>query len=362
MDLLLYILFVFSLIFILINLFFYGALNRLFRFSEIKKTDLKISVVVAAKNEEKNILHLIDSLDKQSYPKELFEVIIVDDNSTDNTFKIVSSLELENKGLKLLNATDKKYLGKKGALDIGIESSTNPYILITDADCQPDKNWIAAFAEKFSEGNDFVFGIAPYRKSKSFTNLITRFENLRAHILMFSFAKLGFPYSAAARSFGFSREAFLKISGYKNTTETIGGDDDLLLREAVKNKFSIGLVPDSSAFVFTDSKNDYKSYVKQKSRHTSTSLHYSFSIKFLLAIWHLLNISLLFSGFLIPFDSLFIFPFFIKLVIDLFMVNNFQNDFGYRINLFWVLVLQIIYEFNLIYFFISGVNFKTKWE
>ena len=357
-----YILFSIALFLLVYDLFIYSALNKLFRFKEFETSSLKISVVIAAKNETTNISNLISSLSNQSYSKDNFEVVIVDDNSTDNTFTVVKETIKEFDNFRVIKAENKLFKGKRGALDIGIKATTNPYILITDADCEPEKEWINSFAYGFRNKNDFLFGIAPYSATNSITNLIARFENLRANIIVFAFAKLGIPYSASARSFGFSKDAFNKIEGYKNTTETLSGDDDLLLREAINSKLRIGIVTNSDAFVFSKTKEKFLDYTNQKSRHTSTSIHYSNKNKLLLSSWHLFNFISLFSIVFMPFGTEFIFPFFIKLVIDIFILNNFQNNFGYKINPLWFIALQINYELNLIYFFLKGLKFSNRWE
>ncbi len=362
MTILFAIIFLLTIIFLIYSLLIYSALNKLLRLEKLNTAELTLSVVIAAKNEAKNIPSLISALKQQNYSADLFEVIIVDDNSNDNTFEVVKSNIAELSNFKVIHAEEKNYPAKKGALDIGIKHASNPYIVITDADCIPSPDWLRSFAGKFSQGNDFVFGIAPYRQTKSFVNKIAAFENLRAHMIMFAFAKLGFPYSAAARSFGFSLSAFEKIKGYENTTETVSGDDDLLLREAVKNGMKIGLVTAENAFVFTDTKQTYKEYKNQKLRHTSTSHHYSLKIKILMALWHISNIVLLLSAILIFYNSVFFLPVFLKLIIDLFLINIFQNNFGYKFNLFEVIPLQIIYEIQLIYFFILAKKFSAKWQ
>lgn len=362
MLIVIYILFCAALILLVFDLIIYSALNKLFRFEELERSDLNISIIIAAKNEAKNIPGLISALLNQSYSKDKFEVIIVDDNSSDNTYKIVEEATRELDNFRIIKAENKLYKGKRGALDVGIKLAKHSYILISDADCEPKREWINSFANNFEKGNDFLFGIAPYKATKSFTNLVSGFENLRASIIVFAFAKLGLPYSATARSFGFSKKAFTNIGGYKNTTETLSGDDDLLLREAVKNNLKIGLVTNSSAFVFSKTKEKFSEYVNQKARHTSTSIHYSLKNKLLLGFWHLLNLISLFSILLSPFGTEFIFPIFIKIVIDVFLLNNFQNNFGYKINPLWFIILQINYELNLVYFFFKGLKFSNRWE
>jgi glycosyltransferase involved in cell wall biosynthesis len=340
----------------------YTALNKLFNSQNLTTANLKISVVIAAKNEATGIGTLISALQKQDYPQANFEVIIIDDNSNDNTATIVNNLLNDLPNFHLIKAKEKIYAGKRGALHLGINKAKHPHILITDADCIPQKQWISAFAGKFNEGYDFVFGIAPYYPTNSITNLIAQFENLRAQIIMFAFAYLGLPYSAAARSFGFSKKAFKKIKGFRNTTETLSGDDDLLLREAIKHNFKIGLVVAKEAFVFSNTKENFTDFSNQKARHTSSSHHYSIKARLLLGIWHILNLVSFVSVFLFPLGVIFILPFIIKIIIDAFILNNFQNDFSYKINPLYFIFLQIIYELSIIYFFIKSFRFANKWE
>ncbi len=324
-------------------------------------SNTKLSVIIAAKDEEKNIPKLIISLSNQTYPKENYEVIIVDDNSGDNTFEIAKNKINELPNFKILKVQNKKYKGKRGALQYGIEKSKYPNILITDADCKPESNWIQKFANKFNAGYDFIFGIAPYKQTGTIINKIACFENLRTHILTFAFANLGLPYSAAARSFGFKKKSFEQIKGYKNTTETLSGDDDLLLREAVKNNLQITTISEPDAFVFSETKQTFKDYIKQKARHTSSSNYYSLSVKLMLGFWHLLNLFFLFSSILFFLDISFSILFFIKILTDFITVNLFMKKFGYKFNFFEIIYLQIIYEILLIINYINGQFSKNKW-
>lgn len=343
------------------------SVKRIFTSRTIKSgTRVKISVIAAAKNEERNLPSLINSLKAQSYPEKLFEVIIIDDGSTDDTFSKTKSLIDGSDNFSVYRAENKKFPGKKGALQFGIERAENPFIMITDADCQPEKKWIELFADKFASGSKFIFGAAPFIQDKSMINNISCFENLRTSLLTFSSASFGFPYSAAARSFGFSRSAFEKLSGYKNTTETLSGDDDLLLREAVKNKMKIEFIADESSFVYSNTVNTFSDYLKQKVRHTSTSLHYLFSHKLLLGFWHLLNLIMLFSPLLIfisdDFSPVFAGLFFIKITGDIFLVSSAKKYFNYSFNLLEIIFLQIVYEIFLIINFFNAIFRKIEWK
>lgn len=328
----------------------------------MNNTHIKFSIIIASHNEEKTMSPLFESLKKLNYPKDDYEIIFINDQSTDNTKRVIDEFILTTPNAKLFDSSGKKHPGKKGALDIGIAHAQNDFILITDADCKPEPNWLIRYSEKFNEGFDFLFGISPYKQTGSFVNKIAAFENLRSHILTFTAAKLGFPYSAAARSFGFHKSAFEKLEGYSKTLQTLCGDDDLLLREAVKNKMKIGTVESPDAFVYSTTKENWNDYLIQKARHTSTSNYYLLKHKIFLAVWHLINLILLFCFFAGFVNPNFFIPFAIKLGFDVSLVQILQSKFAYRFTIIETLYLQIIYEFLLIVNYIHGTFGATKWK
>lgn len=328
---------------------------------EHQSTTTKISIVVAAKNEELNIKELVDSLKKLDYPENFYEVIFVDDNSIDSTFNILFSLTKEISNFRVLKAKDKKYEGKRGALQIGIDASLHNNIVITDADCKVSSGLLKSYSGHFNHWNKFVFGVAPYTQENSFVNSVACFDNFWVHLLTFSFAYHGLPYSAAARNMGFDKRAFKDVGGYAKTTDTISGDDDLLLREVVRNKLKVGLITTKDAFVYSKTKENIKEFINQKSRHTSTSNFYTSKIKFVLGLWHLINFFMLASIFLIPVSFEYFYLFLFKIIMDVFIVKHFMQMFSYKFSTIQIIYLQFIYELLLIVYFIKGSFSKTKW-
>jgi cellulose synthase/poly-beta-1,6-N-acetylglucosamine synthase-like glycosyltransferase len=347
---------------LLINFLFYISIKKTFSKKINQPADTKISVIIAAKNEEENITNLINALDNQDYDKNLFEVIIVDDNSSDKTYELTCGQLTDKTNFKIIKADSKPFPGKKGALTVGIEKAKNDFIMITDADCSPQKEWLKIYSGILAKSYDFVFGAAPFFKENSFINNLSCFENIRSSILTFTSEIIGIPYSAAARNFGFKTPSFEKIKGYSNTLETLSGDDDLLLREAVKNKMKISLATDKGSFVYSKTKNNLRDYLKQKARHTQTSLHYLPIHKLLLAFWHLLNLFFLVSPILIFVDSIFLPLFLIKIITDVIVVFNLQKYFGYDFNPLRIFYLQIAYELFLILNFFNALIEKTDWK
>jgi cellulose synthase/poly-beta-1,6-N-acetylglucosamine synthase-like glycosyltransferase len=323
---------------------------------------LNISIIISAKNEVNKISSLLNSLKNVEYPKDNFEIIVVDDNSTDLTFSKAGEFKNELTNLKIIKAEDKKYPGKKGALAIGIHNSLNDYILITDADCIVSPAWLKRYSEKFSEGYDFLFGIAPFKYRSGLVNAISRFENLRTFILYTTAWKLHLPYSAAARNFGFKKSSFYKIKGYENTKETLSGDDDLLIREAVKNKMRMGYIPNIDNAVYSNTKDTLKEYMVQRTRHTKTSLYYLHVHKLILGSWHIINLAALFSLFWGFYNKWYFIPPIIKIIADIIIVKTSEAKSGYKFGILEIIYLQVIYEILIVVNFINALFRKEKWE
>ncbi|HEX9250944.1 MAG TPA: glycosyltransferase [Ignavibacteriaceae bacterium] len=322
----------------------------------------KLSLIIAAKNEEKNINSLLDSLEQLNYPIENYEVIFVDDNSIDKTAEFIQLRIADKKNFILIKADKKEIDGKKGALSIGIKKAANNFIVITDADCKAESNWLNEIASALDYGYDFVFGVAPIRAGKALVEKLSAFENLRNTYLTIAAVGLNIPYSAAARSFAFRKTSFERIGGYSNTTETLSGDDDLLLREGVKRKMLIGTIIEPDALVYSSAPKTFNEYFQQKKRHLQTAFHYLFKQKIFLGFWHLINLISLLSiviGIISPILAL---PFAVKLIYDFFVVIKHQNKLGHNFKFYEIFYLQFLFEIFIVINFFNSLSGNNKWK
>lgn len=354
--------YILSLVFLLIAFATYNGYLSQIKLKHVPTSRPNLSVIVSLKNEQQHIEILLKTFDKLNYPKENSEIIFVDDNSSDETYEILNQLISDKLNYTLLKAVNKKFIGKKGALSIGIEKAKNDFIVITDADCEPKTEWLERIAFKLSEGFDFVFGVAPIKSGKTFVQKLSAFENLRNTFLSISAVGLNIPYSAAARSFAFRKSSFEKLGGYANTTETLSGDDDLLLREAVKNKMKIGTLIDPDAFVFSESPKTFRDYFKQKKRHLQTSFYYLLPQKLFLGLWHIVNLISLFSIAFIFISPTFAIPFFVKMIYDFLTILKHQKQLGHNFRFYEIPFLQIAFEIFLVINFINSLTGKVEWK
>lgn len=353
-----------TILLIIFNAVILLSLCSLKKNKRVSNLDLPISVIIAARNEENNIAALIQSLNAQNYPKDKYEVIIVDDNSADNTLEEIKHNIPPELNIKYysIKSEEKELPAKKGVLIFAVKQTRFPYIMVTDADCSPSKNWLRSFSDKFSEGYDVLFGAAPFFERKSLINRISRFENLRSGLLTFAAAGLKFPYSAAARSFGYSRESYNKLNGYHSVSDAIAGDDDLFIREAVKARMQIGVILDKQSFVYSETPDSLKNYLKQKARHLSVSGKYLFAHKIILGLWHALNIAALIFIILSFISAEFLFFPAIKIICDIILASAVQRKFGYKFRVYEIFYLQFIYEIFIIINYINGVLKPVKWK
>lgn len=343
---------------ILILMGLYNSLNK--DSYEGKSSEENISIIIPVKNESGNLPKLLTRLRELNYPRDNFEVIFVDDDSEDNSLTLIEQNLQEN--YRLIKSTNKKYPAKKGALDIGIRSSKFNTIAITDADCEPETDWLKSISQKISQGYDVIFGYSPLKANNKLISKISPFENLRNYILYFSAVGLGIPYSATSRSLAFTKQAYNKINGYSNTLETLSGDDDLFIREAVKQKMKIGVFRNSNDLVYSNPAESFKDYFHRKSRHLKTSHHYLFKHQILLGLWHSINILSLYSIFLIILSPPFVIPFLTKMILDIFTIMKVRNNLPHEFNWLDTLRLQVFYETFLIINFINSFVKKDKWK
>jgi glycosyltransferase involved in cell wall biosynthesis len=263
---------------VVIQFLYYIVVFGKFSFAKPQAVNPKrvpISVIVCAKNEEENVKKFVPLLAEQDY--HTFEIVLIDDASSDNTLEIFEEFEKQYPNIKLVKVENNEAFwgNKKFALTLGIKAAKYEYLLFTDADCYPtSKDWITSMSAQFTQQKNIVLGYGAYEKiSNSFLNKIIRFETLLTATQYFSWAKIGKPYMGIGRNMAYKREEFFKVRGFMDHMKIRSGDDDLFINQAANgDNTTICYLPDS--FTYSTPKTRFKDWFTQKRRHVSTAKHY----------------------------------------------------------------------------------------
>ena len=356
---------------ICIAAFTFGLFNLKERFHSVNKNNLiKVSVLIAARNEEKNIEKLLESLKKQSFPKELFEVIIVNDHSTDNTDEIINDFINKNKELdvKLLKAEKK---GKKHAISQALHSAINELVIVTDADCVLNDLWIESIVGFYQEEKCKMI-LAPVLLSPA-ENLFEKMQVLEHLSLIGSTAgsaSIGFPVMCNGANMAYERKAALEVEKFRKDFDIPSGDDMFLLEQFVKcyGHNNVKFLLSKSAVVKTKTCKTIKDFIRQRRRWVSKTKSYTswkvIVTALIVLFFNLSIISLLVSAFFVPaLWSIYILLTLLKFFIDFPLLKNITNFMNQGSLLKWVLPLEIIYPFYVVFTALSGTIFtKLKSE
>lgn len=233
-----------------------------------------VSVIVAAHNEESNLKKFLPVLLSQSYPN--FEVVVVNDRSTDGTFDYLNELKKEHNNLKLVKVDRKPehINGKKFAITMGIKAAKNEFLLFTDADCVPEnEHWIGAVSQQFIGKKEIVLGYSQYQKSKGILNTFIRFETFYTAVQYLSLALRGQPYMGVGRNLAYRKKLFFEQNGFFKHLIVTGGDDDLFVNNAATAE-NTAIAIGKNTNVLSVPKKNWGAWFMQKKRHLSVGKFY----------------------------------------------------------------------------------------
>lgn len=245
-----------------------------------------VSVIICARDEADNIVKNLPGVLVQSY-RTSHEVILVNDNSTDDTRYLLDELRRTFKNLipLQLNQEAKLMAGKKFPLSMGIRTSRYETLLLTDADCVPaSENWMQLMQDGYYPETEVVLGYGAYHKNNCLLNKLIRFETFHSALQYFSYALAGIPYMGVGRNLSYKKDLFIRNKGFSGINHIPGGDDDLFVNK-VANKKNTSIVIDAGAHTLTEAKKSWEEYYIQKNRHYSTAKFYKGKHKFLLGLY-----------------------------------------------------------------------------
>ncbi len=281
------------------------------------------SVLIPARNEQDNIGHCLNAILNGNYPKHLFEIIVIDDHSDDETPQYIRDLALKNTNIRLIELKNYVQLGdnqpfKKRAIEAAIGEAKGEWIVTTDADCLSQPNWLNLLAEFYEKtGKRFIAAPVNFHQEKS---SFERFQSLD-YIGMMGITGAGvegkFTNMCNGANLAYKKQLFYEVGGFKGIDHVASGDDMLLMQKIARfQPDSIGFLKNTEATVFTKAKETIADFLSQRLRWASKSSSYTeFFTIFQLASVFLFCVTILLSLCLsIFYDKIFCLLFIIQFV------------------------------------------------
>jgi len=328
-----------------------------------------VSIVISARNESDNIINLIDGLNQQKYPKNKFEIIIINDKSTDNTLQKLYDKQNQINNLKVINIkkTPKGWASKKWALNCGIQKIKGDIILQTDADCMHTNNWLTKMMAPFEDENiGFVAGPSYIGIENNFWNELLKLESIAQESFSYANSKRQLYLSCTARNIAFRKKVFQEIEGYKDISHINSGDDDLLLHKIVtQTKWNIKYIANKGALVSSDIPKSIKSFYLQRLRYASKGLIYynittPAEVRIILPFLYLTNLICVISilQFINNYTMYWFIPLLIKSIAEIILISKYMSKIKIHFKLLYFIILMVIHPFYVT--IIGGIAPFTK--
>jgi cellulose synthase/poly-beta-1,6-N-acetylglucosamine synthase-like glycosyltransferase len=246
--------------------------------AETNSTAPRLTVVVPFRNEAKHLPNLLAALSQQYYPREYWEVVLVDDHSTDDSFALVEAYLYQHPHLRfrcIRLANFNGLTGKKQALRTGIAVAQYPVIVTTDADCQPPPHWLTCLAMAFDTGADVVSGGICLHPTPTILGKIQALEQAGMLALGAGAIALHKPTLANGANFAFRKCYYNQVGGYQTHAHIASGDDELLLHSLARlPEVQIRFLKQPEAIVATQPQENWADFWQQRIRWVSKTRAY----------------------------------------------------------------------------------------
>jgi glycosyltransferase involved in cell wall biosynthesis len=319
----------------------------------------KFSVIIPFRNEEKNLPVLIEQLNKINYPAHCFEVLLINDHSTDNGYLLVNNLAAHYKVFSLPD----HLAGKKASLKWGAQLATNPWLVFLDADCLLAPEHLYSLNEIINKHNpDVVYGTVLLQQEKYLISIFDYIENL----LLQGFTAFGFyihhPFLANGANWAVKKECFINHQYYP--TEGPSGDDIFFLN-AYKNQLNIQYSTAWSVKTFPN--KSISSFLNQKIRWASKWKKYFDKTTFISGLIFLAGqtsviVWLLVLFFNEKFSTLASIALFIKLVSEICLAYLCSRFFKQPLSLVYLIGFFMVYSFLSMLMVPLSLTNKYNWK
>ena len=349
-----------SVYFILLAVFTLGAKIS---FGKIKKKDLPTTtVIVAARNEKKNILQCLKSLDNLKYPENKLEIIIVDDNSTDSTGKIIAEFIAGKPKFKSVMPTEQigHLKGKANAIANAIRISSGEIILTTDADCTVSETWAETICSYYKDDVALVCGYTNQKENGIFSGMQS-VDFIYLLAVAGGTINLGKPLSCIGNNMSYRRSVYDEIGGYENIPFSVTEDFQLLISMHKLKKYKIIYPIDKGALVTSQPCENVQTLYWQKKRWGVGGLDSDIAGFAVMGSAFLTHIGIILTPFLFSANALYLV--FFKVIIDYFFMYPIHKKMEISFKLKNFILFELYFIFYIVFLpVVLLFTRKIKWK
>lgn len=356
---------------ILIVLFTIGWFHPRRTNSSIQSPTTLVSVIIAARNEEASLATCLDAISAQDYPKQLLEVIVVNDHSSDGTENLVRKIISDHPLLKLsLRTLETGIEGKKAAISLAMNYATGEWIVTTDADCRMDKQWITTLMKCTRDGHlQMLLAPVVFSREKSIFGQLQELEFMSLMAASAGAANMGLAIMCNGANLAYRKNTFKNINGYAADQKFASGDDMFLMIKIRKifGSSAIRFVQSPSAIVTTSAAATASAFINQRIRWASKSRVYQdVGVLFTSAVVYAFSLSTFISmlawglGLIGPRMALVFLS--VKLLVDFPLMAAYSRFANRSRLLVWYVPLQFIYFLYVTLIGALGNVFLYRWK
>jgi glycosyltransferase involved in cell wall biosynthesis len=347
---------------------FTAGLNRI-KDRKVESTEhpFSLSVIIPFRNEEQNIDYLMQSLIDQDLSDDLYEIIMVNDHSTDNGLQIVHKWQSRIKNLNLLDLPDGK-TGKKQAIAFGIEAARNSRIVLTDADCTHPRSWLSTILYEFHHSEaSMIIGPVMLSPAKTIFQKMQALEHASLTASTLGACGLGLPFMASSANLAFDRERLGFNKDMLNLSQSSGDDVFLLHSAKRKGVEKICCIHSPNTLVRTKPAGTFSDFIFQRARWASKAPAYrdwqTIAFAAIVLLFNLMILGLMISApFLETVWLLLVLGFTLKLLVDFPLLWTFLRKYHETSLLKVFLPLQFLYPLYIVLAFSSSVLMPVMWR
>jgi len=348
-------------------LLFIIGFDRLKPITKQHEDATQFSIIIPFRNEAHNLPGLLNSITAIEYDKSLYEIILVDDDSTDDSQEIINTFCAENPtiDLKTIKNLRQSNSPKKDAISTAISSTKYNWIVATDADCILPKTWLSSFNTCIFENNPNML-VAPvsFKSDSSFLHQFQLIDFLSMQGATIGGFGIQHPFMANGANLAYKKELFLQLNGFKYNDFIASGDDVFLLENFVAHdKSKVLFLKDFKALVTTYPTKNWNELIQQRKRWAAKVTHFkSHFAKCIGALVFFANFAIglgLIIGFYYPIFLLLLLP---KFAIDSLLIFKTASLYQNKINLISFLKTVLFYPFFTVYIAIISLTSPFVWK